>query len=425
MGLIGWIGPSLWNQYNIGDYHVKELKLEYPEGIVDPISLYKPIGKGPFPGIVFGSGAGADKALYKNWAEGFVSQGFVVLLRSSSYGRKKEKPWIDSRDDMISSFQYLKKLDYVDKDKIIIGGHSASANLAYWVGYKIPKKIKGIVAIAGRFPPEEKGNLNLAVFLGTGKNDKLVPPEKLYEVANKISESEIKKNKEHEDITIYVSDNSNHLKESWDNNLIREAVKWSTQIVGLNYKENYSLEKINIKYIILKIISAFLFFIGIVIIMQYYLKKLFHINKFIEFISIIFYFGLFYYIWSATISKYLFYFGPFPYNISKYIVTALIVAIIGIITYVFLNNKSYNKFYFDLLYLLITVLIITYVYSFIVYIPAFNYGGSLIFFKILIVTLPIIILGFFFKKIHLLLYQRIIFYDLVFVWLLTAVMPLK
>src|SRR6056297_526122 len=296
IGLVGWLLPAQLNDTEVRGYRVKEVKLEYPEDIVDQVSIYIPNGQGPWPAIIFGAGTGADRSLYKNWAEGFVSQGFVVLLRSSSYGRKEEKPWIDSRDDMISSFQYLKKLDYVDKDKIIIGGHSASANLAYWVGYKIPKKIKGIVAIAGRFPPEEKGNLNLAVFLGTGKNDKLVPPEKLYEVANKISESEIKKNKEHEDITIYVSDNSNHLKESWDNNLIREAVKWSTQIVGLNYKENYSLEKINIKYIILKIISAFLFFIGIVIIMQYYLKKLFHINKFIEFISIIFYFGLFYFI---------------------------------------------------------------------------------------------------------------------------------
>ena len=425
IGLLGWLLPAQLNETNIRNYSVKEVKLEYPEAIVDQVSIYKPNGQGPWPAIIFGAGAGADRALYKNWAEGFVSQGFVVLLRSSSYGRKEEKPWIDARDDIINAFNYLKKLDYVDQNKMMIGGHSASANLAYWVAHKIPEEIKGIVAIAGRYPPKDKGRLKTEIFLGTGAQDDLVPPEKIYEVAGVLSGQTNYDQDNSDNITVYISEGSNHLLESWDNNLIRAAVKWSAGTVGNQYGPDYTLEKINIRYLSIKLISALLFFIGAVYLTQKYLYKRYSKNIFINILTTIVYFLLFYLVWSTTVSKYLFYFGPFNYKWPKYLIITIIVMSIGLILSYLFKDKEEVKYWGDLLFILSSLALILIIFSFLVYLPPFSYGGSIIFFKVLIVLLPIIVLGYILKRMHLLFYQRIIFYSLSFVWLLTAVLPPK
>ncbi len=424
IGLLGWLLPAQLNDTEVRDYRVKEVKLEYPEDIVDQVSIYKPNGQGPWPAIIFGAGAGADRALYKNWAEGFVSQGFVVLLRSSSYGRKEEKPWIDARDDIINAFNHLKTLDYVDQNKMLIGGHSASANLAYWVAHKIPEDIKGIVAIAGRFPPKDKGKLKTEIFLGTGERDDLVPPEKIYEVAGVLTGQNYQ-NDNSDNITIYISEGSNHLLESWDNQLIREAVKWSAGTVGNQYEPDFTLEKISIKYLSIKLLSALIFFIGAVYLIQKYLYKRYSKNIFINIMTAVLYFCLFYLVWSTTISKYLFYFGPFNYKWLKYLIITLIVMSIGLIFSYLFRNKGKVRYWGDLLFIISSLALTIIIFSFLVYLPPFSYGGSIIFFKVLIILLPIIILGYILKRMHLLFYQRIIFYSLSFVWLLTAVLPPK
>ena len=424
IGLVGWLLPAQLNDIEVKGYRVKEVKLEYPEDIVDQVSIYIPNGQGPWPAIIFGAGAGADRSLYKNWAEGFVSQGFVVLLRSSSYGRKEEKPWIDARDDIINAFNHLKTLDYVDQNKMLIGGHSASANLAYWVAHKIPEDIKGIVAIAGRFPPKDKGKLKTEIFLGTGERDDLVPPEKIYEVAGVLTGQNYQ-NDNSDNITIYISEGSNHLLESWDNQLIREAVKWSAGTVGNQYEPDFTLEKISIKYLSIKILSALLFFIGTVYLIQKYLYKRYSKNIFINIMTAVLYFCLFYLVWSTTISKYLFYFGPFNYKWLKYLIITLIVMSIGLIFSYLFRNKGKVRYWGDLLFIISSLALTIIIFSFLVYLPPFSYGGSIIFFKVLIILLPIIILGYILKRMHLLFYQRIIFYSLSFVWLLTAVLPPK
>jgi len=424
IGLVGWLLPAQLNDTEVRGYRVKEVKLEYPEDIVDQVSIYIPNGQGPWPAIIFGAGAGADRSLYKNWAEGFVSQGFVVLLRSSSYGRKEEKPWIDARDDIINAFNHLKTLDYVDQNKMLIGGHSASANLAYWVAHKIPEDIKGIVAIAGRFPPKDKGKLKTEIFLGTGERDDLVPPEKIYEVAGVLTGQNYQ-NDNSDNITIYISEGSNHLLESWDNQLIREAVKWSAGTVGNQYEPDFTLEKISIKYLSIKLLSALIFFIGAVYLIQKYLYKRYSKNIFINIMTAVLYFCLFYLVWSTTISKYLFYFGPFNYKWLKYLIITLIVMSIGLIFSYLFRNKGKVRYWGDLLFIISSLALTIIIFSFLVYLPPFSYGGSIIFFKVLIILLPIIILGYILKRMHLLFYQRIIFYSLSFVWLLTAVLPPK
>lgn len=425
IGLLGCIIPVIFSETNLRSYQVQELKLDYPEGVVDQVSLYKPQGEGPFPGIIFGTGAGADRALYRNWAHGFINQGFVVIMRSSSYGRNDERPWIDARDDIINTLDFVKKLDYVKKDSILIGGHSASANLAYWAGYEIPEQIAGIIAIAGRFPPENLGSLDTEIFLGTGTKDKLVPPEKLHEVAGIFKGTN---NKEiiNKNIEIYLAENINHLQESWNNELIYEATMWAAQTLGFEYNNDYVLDKITVWRLLIKFFSIILLLIGFIMFLQEYLINNFKKKNKLVYIGISFiYFVLFSLAWSNTISKYIFYSGPFFYKWPKYLLTLFIVTIIGVIYLYIVRKDSKNIFFIDILYIISSIIIILKIFSYWVYIPPFSYGGSIIFFKGLIISLLIMIFGYILKKINLYLYQRLIIYGLSLVWLLTAVLPPK
>ena len=419
IGLLGSITSIILNETHLNSFQVQELKLDYPRGIVDQVSLYKPKGEGPFPGVIFGTGAGADRALYRNWAHGFINQGFVVIMRSSTYGRKKERPWIDARDDIINTLNYMKKLEYVKNDSIIIGGHSASANLAYWVGQEIPDDISGIVAIAGRFPPKNLKTLDTDIFLGTGTKDKLVPPKKLFEVASMLEGTS-------NNIEIYLADDINHLQESWNIELINQATRWATQTIGTDYNNEYVLEKITFRRLILKFVFKFLLLIGLIMLIQkyvfnYYKKD----NNLLNIILSIFYFFLFSLTWSNTISKYIFYSGPFYYKWSKYLIVLLIVTIIGSIYFYIKSKLKKNIFLLDILFILTSILIILKIFSFWVYIPPFSYGGSIIYFKSLLIGLLILIFGFILKKIKLYFKQRLIIYAFSLVWLLTAVLPPK
>jgi len=176
----------------------------------------------------------------------------------------------------------------------------------------------------------------------------------------------------------------------------------------------------------MKFFSIFLLIIGIIMWLQKYLinnykkdNKLIHIG--ISFV----YFYLFSIAWSNTISKYIFYSGPFSYKWPKYLIALLIVTIIGVIYFYIAQKFIKNNFLIDLLYITSSIIITFKVFSYWIYIPPYSYGGSIIFFKGLIIAFLIMIFGFILKKINLYFYQRLIIYGLSFVWLLTVVLPPK
>ncbi|MGM5488850.1 MAG: alpha/beta hydrolase family protein [Nanobdellota archaeon] len=397
IGIIGWLLPTIMQ----GPFDSVDSKLHY-DGVVDEVKLFLPEGEGPFPGIVFGAGAGADKALYNIWAEAFQRAGFAVLLRSQSYGRVNKTPWVDSMDDTIQALRYLKGHELVEPEDLLVGGHSGSGNVAYWVGYEVPTQINAVIAVAARFPPNKSHPLKTNLFLATGRDDNLVPPAKMHEVARTLTgRTNGGKFGTDSKVTTFVSD-SNHLTEVWDTRLIEETVRWASAAVGNDYQavkvRNMSLMKIGIMFI-----AGLCLLIGIIL----RLRSCRH-----PAIAVIFFF-VFFAVWTSTISRYLFDFGPFQYKSLKYLLALLVVGIPAVILY--------KKKLPDALFLIGSTLCFVLISGLFVYLPPFSYGGSLILAKSLIVLAPLLLLSLVMRKIEY--KQRIIFYSLSLIWLLPVVIP--
>lgn len=431
IGLIGWLVPEIIKSYQAQNtFKVKNIKLSYPGDIVDEVTLFIPNGNGPFPAIVFGAGSGSDKSLYSNIARGFANEGFVTLVRSKAYGRKMEKPWVDGRDDFINAIDYLKSLEIVNKNKVLVGGHSGSANVSYWVGDKLPDEIEGIIAIAGRWPPENNNYINTNIFFATGKMDALVPPSKIKEVAYKLTGKDLKENvlygdfEQNNAIKIFISERANHLTEAWDIDLINEAVRWSSLCVESQYRGVNNLEDISVKKIALSFVSGMLFMIGIILLFQQIIMKN-NTSKLVEFFSAMIYFLIFYFVWSSTISRYFFGFGPYAYRWANYLLVFGIIIIFGVLMLSLIKKFNRDSIIFDLVFILLSVFSFILISSLFVFIPSFYYGGSLILVKIIIVSVPIIALAILFKKLKLTLLQRLLFSGLSLVWLLPLVLPPK
>lgn len=104
-------------------------------------ALYKPDGPGPFPALVLQhqcGGLGDWQRNFSNtsmleWAKKAVARGYVVLLMDSlgprgvdtvCFGFKKGVNWGRGLKDVQQGANYLRKLDYVDKDRVALAGYS-------------------------------------------------------------------------------------------------------------------------------------------------------------------------------------------------------------------------------------------------------------------------------------------------------------
>lgn len=88
-----------------------------------------------------GNGPGFRSNIYKDLAHFFTDQGFVTARYDKrgtcrSGGKFMQTGLIDLADDAISVVQYMKKLPYVDKNKVIVCGHSEGAMIATLVSEK-------------------------------------------------------------------------------------------------------------------------------------------------------------------------------------------------------------------------------------------------------------------------------------------------
>lgn len=99
--------------------------------------IRRPPGDGPFPAVIFIHGGFGNNREYTrellDWSsvELLIQSGFVVL--STDYR-------IDSKgkdiDDIVAAFEYVSKLSFVDKDKIIYFGDSHGSYLAMMTAIK-------------------------------------------------------------------------------------------------------------------------------------------------------------------------------------------------------------------------------------------------------------------------------------------------
>ena len=117
--------------HDFGKVEVKTVRFDGSHGAILDATLYTPFGVSPddqIPAIVTTHGAGVSKGVTAGFAEELARRGFVVL-NISRYGSGASEVPESTGDDgstgVFDGVEYLRTLDYVDKTRIGITGHSA------------------------------------------------------------------------------------------------------------------------------------------------------------------------------------------------------------------------------------------------------------------------------------------------------------
>jgi dienelactone hydrolase len=147
---------------------------------------------------VVGAGSGTAPALYTNYGAALATNGFAVLIAGQTRELEAERPirWETRRgrsnvfeyasDNYANWVSYLEAHPRVDEDRLVLAGHSGGATSAYRVAYHRPD-VDGVVAIAGRSPPERDEPFPTNLLLATGSVDSLVPSAKLTTVSLRLT----------------------------------------------------------------------------------------------------------------------------------------------------------------------------------------------------------------------------------------------
>ena len=103
----------------------EHLKISTPRGVELETILDRPEGSGKFPAIVIAPGQGYHMrlSLFEKLAEACVQNGFVCLRFDWDFYTKGGEPSSDfasEKDELSAAIDYLKALDFVDRDEIFI-----------------------------------------------------------------------------------------------------------------------------------------------------------------------------------------------------------------------------------------------------------------------------------------------------------------
>lgn len=115
--------------------------------------LFLPDGEGPFPVVVFSSGAGMPFGKYKDIAKKLSENGIAgvcfdfagAIDPSRSEGSQLECSVLTEADDLVAVINSVKELEYIDGDNIFLWGHSLGGFVTAYVGCKYPDLIKGML----------------------------------------------------------------------------------------------------------------------------------------------------------------------------------------------------------------------------------------------------------------------------------------
>jgi len=249
VGVVGWGAPFVLMPNADGSGYTTEHVYIRADDRITTATLYLPRGDEPVPGVVFGAGSGTAPALYTNYGAALATNGFAVLIAGQTRELEAERPirWETRRerstifeyasDNYANWVSYLESHPRVDEDRLVLAGHSGGANSAYRVAYDRPD-VDGVVAIAGRFPPERTDPFPTNLLLATGSEDSLVPPAQLTNVSVQLTGTALDPGEragsfEHGTaVRVVVADGATHLSESDDPRLVRATTDWALQSVG-------------------------------------------------------------------------------------------------------------------------------------------------------------------------------------------------
>ena len=162
-----------------------------PGTMIEPATvrseIYRPRGNGPFPAIIVLHGCGGHDAHHERWAERLVSWGYVAVVvdsfASRGYGNIcKETTAVTPEirvSDIYGTAEYLRKLPYVDKDRIGLLGFSHGAwTIMKAIQEKYQLKLFGIRTAVAYYPycnPKLDFRIDIPLLVLMGEDDDWTP----------------------------------------------------------------------------------------------------------------------------------------------------------------------------------------------------------------------------------------------------------
>jgi hypothetical protein len=140
--------------FNSKDYTIKELYIKNDSNQKIYAQLYKPKKIGKIPIVIYSHGLGASYRAGVDYAKELVKYGIATITidfrgganKSNSNGSPKDMSFLTEMDDIETIIEYVKELDFVDKDQIILMGSSQGGAVSALVSAK-RDDLKGAVLL--------------------------------------------------------------------------------------------------------------------------------------------------------------------------------------------------------------------------------------------------------------------------------------
>jgi len=347
LGTVGWVTPfvPVSDAGNSG-YTAEQVYVRADDRITTA-TLYLPDGDERVPGVVFGAGSGTAPALYTNYGAALATNGFAVLIAGQTRELEAERPihWEIRREtsalferatrDYTNWVSYLASHPRVDEERLVLAGHSGGANSAYRVAYEQPD-VKGVVAIAGRFPPERSEPFPTNLLLATGSEDSLVPPSTLTNVSVELTGTVVRPGEQtgsFENGTatrVVVADGATHLSESDNPQLVHTTTDWALRSVGESPPLTFGVRVRSIG----SVLYQFLFGLVSVLAATALTKRV--VASWVDepwrretTVSLVWLTG-FATVLHTTLSQRVYHLGPAPAQLTKYVLLATLLLVIGV-----------------------------------------------------------------------------------------------
>jgi dienelactone hydrolase len=347
VGVVGWGAPFVLAPNAGGSGYTTEHIYIRADDRLTTATLYLPDGSEPVPGVVFGAGSGTAPALYTNYGAALATNGFAVLIAGQTRELEAERPirWETRRersnvleyasDNYANWVSYLESHPRVDEDRLVFAGHSGGANSAYRVGYDRPD-VDGVVAIAGRFPPERDEPFPTNLLLATGSEDSLVPPAKLTNVSLQLTGTALEPGERIGSfengtaVHVVVADGATHLSEADDPRLVRVTTDWALRSVGESPSADLGITVRSIG----SVFYQFLFGLAGVLAGTALTKRVviarLDDNHHLDAVVVLAWLAGFSMVLHTTVSQRVYHFGPIPAQATKYVLLGGLLLVVGL-----------------------------------------------------------------------------------------------
>jgi dienelactone hydrolase len=347
VGTVGWATPlvSVPDAGGSG-YTVEQVSVRADDRITTA-TLYLPEGDERVPGVVFGAGSGTAPALYTNYGAALATNGFAVLIAGQTRELEAGRPiyWEIRREtsalferaerDYTNWVSYLASHPRVDEERLVLAGHSGGANSAYRVAYE--RDTEGVVAIAGRFPPETDEPFPTNLLLATGSADSLVPPSKLTNVSAQLTGTALQPGQQvgsFENGTatrLTVAEGATHLSEADDPVLVRESTEWALRSVGESPPETLDITVRSIGSVLYQFLFGLVGILaGTALTKRALASRLDDRQRRDGIVALVWLAG-FAVILHTTVSQRVYHFGPMPAQATKYVLLGGLLLGVGLL----------------------------------------------------------------------------------------------